>query len=46
MHAFLQQVDIFLGQGTIDVDIIIEAVINYRTDRHFGVWPQLLNRMT
>ena len=45
MHAFFQQVDIFLGQSTINIDIIIEAVINHRTDSHFGIRPQLLNRM-
>ncbi len=45
MHAFFQQVDIFLGQRTIDVDIIIEAVINDRANRHFRIRPQLLDSM-
>lgn len=45
MHAFFQQLDIFLRQGTIDIDVIIEAVVDNWTNRHFRIGPQLLNGM-
>ena len=46
VHTFFERIEVFLGQRTIDINIIIEAVIDNRADSHFGVRPQLLNRMT
>ncbi|GEM_PF-4905930 len=46
VHAFFQRVDIFLRQGMIEIDVIIEAVVDNRTDRHFRIGPQLLNRVS
>ena len=45
MHAFFERVDIFLGQGMVQIDIIVETIVDNRADRHFGIWPQLFNRM-
>ncbi|VAL58884.1 Uncharacterised protein [Enterobacter kobei] len=46
VHTFFERVDIFLGQGMVKVNVIVEAVVDNRTNRHFGVWPQLLDSMT
>ena len=46
MHAFFERVDIFLGQGMVQIDIIVETIVDNRADRHFGIWPQLFNRMS
>ena len=45
MHTFFERVDIFLSQGVVEVYVIVEAIINNRTDSHFGVGPQLFNGM-
>ena len=46
MHTFFERVDIFLCQGVVKVNVVVEAVVDNRADRHFGVGPQLLNGMT
>ena len=46
VHTFLERVDIFLGQGVVKVNVVVEAVVDNRADRHFGVWPQLFDGMT
>jgi len=46
VHAFFQRVDIFLRQGMIEIDVIVEAVVDNRTDRHFRIGPQLFNRVS
>ena len=46
MHTFFERVDIFLCQGVVKVNVVVEAVVDNRADRHFGVGPQLLNSMT
>ena len=45
MHTFFERVDIFLGQGVVEVYVIVEAIIDNRTDSHFGVGPQLFDSM-
>lgn len=45
MHTLIQALEIFLGQRVIQIDIIVEAVVDYRADGHFGLWPQLLDGM-
>ncbi|MNT66329.1 hypothetical protein D3C72_2043890 [compost metagenome] len=45
VHTFFERVDIFLGQGVVKVNVIIEAVVDHRADRHFGVWPELFDGM-
>ena len=37
MHTFFERVDIFLGQGVVEVYVIVETIIDNRTDGHFGV---------
>lgn len=46
MHTLFEQFNIFLSQGTVDIYVIVKTVIDNRTNRHFGIWPQLLDRMT
>ena len=45
MHTLFRAIEIFLRQGVIEVDVVIEAVIDNRTNRHFGVRPKLFHRM-
>ena len=45
VHTFFERVDIFLGQGMVQIDIIVETVVDNRADRHLGIWPQLFNRV-
>ena len=45
MHTFFERVDIFLGQGVVEVYVIVETIIDNRTDSHFGVGPQLFDGM-
>ncbi|MNL41815.1 hypothetical protein D3C87_1642390 [compost metagenome] len=45
VHTFFERVDIFLGQGMVKINVIVEAVVDNRADRHFGVWPQLFDGM-
>ncbi|MNI49040.1 hypothetical protein D3C73_1036360 [compost metagenome] len=30
----------------VEVNIIVKTVVDHRTNGHFGVWPQLFDRMT
>ncbi len=46
VHPLFQQIQVFLRQGAVDVHVIIKTVVDHRTDRHFGIRPQLLDRMT
>ena len=46
VHTFFERVDIFLSQGMVKINVIVETVVDNRTDRHFGVRPQLFDRMT
>ncbi|MNT67977.1 hypothetical protein D3C72_2061690 [compost metagenome] len=46
MHPLFQQIQVFLRQGTVDINVIIETVVDHWADSHFGVWPQLLDGMT
>ena len=45
VHTFFERVDIFLSQGMVKVNVVVETIIDNRTDRHFGVWPQLFDGM-
>ena len=45
MHTFFERVDIFPGQGVVEVYVIVETIIDNRTDSHFGVGPQLFDGM-
>ena len=38
-HTFFEGFDIFLSQLVLKIDVVIEAVIDHRTDRHLGLWP-------
>ncbi len=46
VHTLFERVDIFLGQGVVKINVIIEAVVDNRANRHFGVGPQLFDGMT
>lgn len=46
VHPLFQQIQVFLRQGAVDIHVIIETVVDHWTDRHFGIRPQLLDRMT
>ncbi|CAK8738613.1 hypothetical protein SODG_002216 [Sodalis praecaptivus] len=43
VHALFQPVEIVLGQGMIEINIIIKAFLDDRADSHFSIRPQLLN---
>ena len=46
VHALFEGVEIFLGQGIFQINVIVKTIIHYRTDRHFGIRPELFNGMT
>ncbi len=46
VHTLFEGFDIFLGQRVVKVNVIVKAVVDNRADSHFGVRPQLLDRMT
>ena len=46
VHTLFEGFDIFLGQRVVKVNVIVETVVDNRADSHFGVRPQLLDRMT
>ncbi|BFO09794.1 hypothetical protein GGER_23040 [Serratia rubidaea] len=45
MHPLFQQIQVFLRQGMVQVNVIIETVVDHRADGHFGVRPQLFDGM-
>ncbi len=45
-HTLLDGRHVFRGKGTINGDVVIETLIDDRTDYHLGVRIQLLYRMT
>ncbi|MNL98296.1 hypothetical protein D3C81_81490 [compost metagenome] len=45
MHPLFQQIQVFLRQGAVNINVIVETVVDHRADGHFGVRPQLLDSM-
>ena len=45
-HALFQGSQIFIGQGTVKINVIVEAVVDDGTDGHLGLGPELLDSMT
>ncbi|CQR22371.1 Uncharacterised protein [Yersinia enterocolitica] len=43
MHPLFQQIQIFLRQSAVDINIVIETVVDNWADCHFGIWPKLLD---
>ena len=46
LHPLFQHLQIFRREGLIGINIVIETFLNHRSDRHFGIRAQLLDRMT
>ncbi len=44
-NALLDGFNVFRCKWTLKIDVVIEAVINHRANRHLSAWVQLLNRM-
>ena len=44
-HALLDGYHVFWRKGAIDGDVVIKALIDHRTDHHFGTRIQLLDRV-
>ncbi|MNC26703.1 hypothetical protein D3C75_748450 [compost metagenome] len=45
-HALFQGSQIFIGQGAVEINVVVKTVVDHRTYGHLGLGPELLDGMT